>query len=123
MKLSLMWRFALLLTFALVGLSSCYATVGYDSAYDGDYPPAAYIATTEPYYLEGRPVYWYHDRWYYRDGGGWRHYQREPAELRARRLQGPVVRRDYEPGWRARAAAPQSAWRGRPAPSRGWRTR
>ncbi len=33
------------------------AGVGYDAGYDGDYPPAAYIATTEPVYVEGRPAY------------------------------------------------------------------
>ena len=49
-------------------------------------PPAAYIATTEPEYFEGRPVYFYNNYWYYRDGyGRWSYYRSEPAYLRGRR--------------------------------------
>lgn len=73
---------------ALVG---CYAGM-----YDDDYPPAAYVSTAEPVYYEGRPVYWYHDRWYYRDGGGWRHYRSEPVVLRQHR----VAHAHRQPGWR-----------------------
>ena len=71
-------------------------------AYD-NYPPDAYIATTEPVYFDGHASYWYGNRWYYRDGGGWNHYDREPAGLYQRRMGGPIVRRSYEP-YRGHAA-------------------
>jgi hypothetical protein len=48
-------------------------------------PPQAYIATTQPEYFEGRPVYWYNDNWYYRDHGRWSYYRSEPGYLRERR--------------------------------------
>jgi hypothetical protein len=100
------------LAWGLAGLGGCYAGVGYETGYDPDYPPAAFVATTEPVYVDGRAAYWYHDHWYYRDGGGWRHYDREPRVLYQRRVSAAPVRRNYEPG----------GWRGRPAPrSQGWR--
>jgi hypothetical protein len=34
---------------------------------------------------EGRTVYLYNDRWYYRDGAAWRYYDREPPALAERR--------------------------------------
>jgi hypothetical protein len=49
------------------------------------YPTDAYIATAAPVYYEGRPAYWYGNRWYYRDGGRWSYYSNEPAYLYARR--------------------------------------
>jgi hypothetical protein len=48
-------------------------------------PPSAYIATTQPEYYEGRPVYFYNGNWYYRDDHGWNYYRSEPAYLRDRR--------------------------------------
>ncbi|HET9989444.1 MAG TPA: hypothetical protein VFQ65_13025 [Kofleriaceae bacterium] len=48
-------------------------------------PPSAYIATTQPEYFEGRPVYWYNNNWYYRDHGRWSYYRSEPRYLRERR--------------------------------------
>jgi hypothetical protein len=69
--------------------------VGDNSAY-GDYPPDAYIATTEPVYFGGYASYWYGGRWYYRNGGRWNHYDREPAGLYQRRMQGAQRRRTYE---------------------------
>jgi hypothetical protein len=49
-------------------------------------PPDAYIATTQPEYYEGRPVYFYNGNWYYRDErGAWSYYRNEPAYLRDRR--------------------------------------
>lgn len=48
-------------------------------------PPAAYIATSQPEYFEGRPVYWYNNSWYFRDHGRWSYYRREPVYLRDRR--------------------------------------
>jgi hypothetical protein len=55
-------------------------------------PPSAYIATTQPEYFEGRPVYWYNNNWYYRDHGRWSYYRSEPRYLRERR--GRWVERD-----------------------------
>jgi len=69
----------------------------------GDYPPDAYIATTEPYYFEGHAAYWYGGRWNYRDGAGrWNHYDHEPAGLYQRRMQGAARRHTYESGGRGR---------------------
>lgn len=105
--------------------TGCGLQVGAGYGYDSDYPPDAYIATTEPFYFEGRPTYWYGGHWYYRDGGRWAHYDREPAGLYQRRMQGAPVRRNYEGGWRggpATAAAGRTGPAGRGAPSRGgWR--
>jgi hypothetical protein len=103
--------------------SGCGVAVGAGYGYDSDYPPDAYIATTEPFYFDGRPTYYYGGRWYYRDGAHWGHYDREPPALYQRRMQRAPVRRNYEGGWRG---APTAA-AGRPgavarAPSRGgWR--
>jgi hypothetical protein len=70
----------------------------YPTSYDGDYPPDAFIATSEPFYYGGYASYWYGGRWYYRDGGGrWNHYDREPDALRQRRTQGAPARRSYAP--------------------------
>ena len=84
----------------LAATPGCIPFIGYDD----DYPPDAYIATTAPVYFEGRPMYWYGNRWSYREGGRWNHYDREPAGLYQRRMQGPPVRRTYEPP-RGRPAA------------------
>jgi hypothetical protein len=51
----------------------------------GVYPPAAYIATSQPEYFEGRPHYWYNNHWYYRDGNRWSYYRSEPGFLHERR--------------------------------------
>ena len=48
-------------------------------------PPPAYIATVEPEYFEGRPVYYYNNSWYYRDHGRWSYYRTEPTYLHERR--------------------------------------
>jgi len=56
-------------------------------------PPAAYIATTQPEYFEGRPVYWYNNNWYYRDRGRWSYYRREPVYLHERRAHWAPERR------------------------------
>ena len=58
-------------------------------------PPAAFVATSEPVYFEGRPHYWYNNQWYYRDHGRWSYYRTEPPFLYQRRMawgHGPVVR-------------------------------
>jgi hypothetical protein len=48
-------------------------------------PPAVYIATSRPEYFGGRPNYWYHSQWYYRDGRSWNYYHTEPQYLHDRR--------------------------------------
>jgi hypothetical protein len=59
-------------------------------------PPAAYIATSQPEYFAGRPVYWYHNAWYYRDHNRWHYYRHEPVYLRERRAHWALsAHRDY----------------------------
>jgi hypothetical protein len=59
-------------------------------------PPAAYIATSQPEYFSGRPVYWYNNAWYYRDHNRWHYYRREPVYLRERRAHwAPSAHRDH----------------------------
>jgi len=48
-------------------------------------PSPAFIATAQPEYFEGRPVYYYNDSWYYRDHGRWSYYRTEPGYLHERR--------------------------------------
>jgi|HubBroStandDraft_2_1064218.scaffolds.fasta_scaffold119596_2 hypothetical protein len=48
-------------------------------------PPPAFVATFQPEYFEGRPVYWYHNNWYYRGEHGWSYYRTEPRYLHDRR--------------------------------------
>jgi hypothetical protein len=48
-------------------------------------PPAAYIATVQPEYYEGHPVYFYNGYWHYREGGRWAYYHGEPPYLHDRR--------------------------------------
>jgi hypothetical protein len=87
------------------------------TVYDDDYPPDAFIATTEPIYFEGRPTYWYGGRWHYREGGHWRHYDREPRALFDRRGQELPIRHRYEsPVFRGPSPSPVHPG---PAPARG----
>jgi hypothetical protein len=81
-----------------VGVGADYPS-GYYGGYYDDYPPDAYIATTAPVYYDGYPTYWYHGRWFYRNGGGWAHYDHEPRALYGRRIAAPPVRRNYEPAF------------------------
>lgn len=104
------------LAVTLAGGAGC--TLGYSGSYAGDYydyPPDAYIATTEPIYFDGRATYFYGGHWYYRQSGRWFHYDREPPALYQRRMQGPPVRRSFE-RYSARPTPPRAA--GRPG---GWR--
>ena len=67
-------------------IAACVAPLGAQAQVEVEvYPPAAYVATAAPVYFEGRPVYWYGDRWYYREGRAWRSYREEPGWLRERR--------------------------------------
>lgn len=66
--------------------------------YDDVYPPEAYVAAADPLYDDGHPVVWWGGFWYYREGGHWHHYVREPVFLRERRP--APVRRIYVPAYR-----------------------
>jgi len=88
--------------------SLCWVTgceVGVAAEYPDDYygeygyPPDAYIATTAPVYYDGYPTYWYNGGWYYRAGGRWNHFDREPPALYDRRVHAPPARRNYEPAF------------------------
>ena len=87
---------ALALGTIVVATPGCVPGIGFYGGYDGDYPPDAYIGTTEPIYFDGRANYWYGGRWNYREGGRWNRYDREPAALYQRRMQGPPARRNFE---------------------------
>jgi hypothetical protein len=80
----------------VAALTSCFGTVGVsdDMVVDG-YPPDGYLATTTPVYFEGHASYWYGNRWFYRDGGGWRGYRSEPAGLRESRVRAAPSRQYY----------------------------
>ncbi len=56
--------------------------------------PVGYVeVTSAPVQIEtyphtvydGRPVYLYQDRWYYREGGHWRYYRNDPPGLQQQR--------------------------------------
>jgi hypothetical protein len=75
-------------------LSGCYGEVEAGPAY---YPPPAYVASVQPVYYGGRPVYCYGNRWYYREGGAWAYYRTEPGYLAGRRP--PPPRYGYGRRW------------------------
>jgi hypothetical protein len=72
--------------FATIAALGALGTISFSaepaSAQEVVYPPAEYIATAEPVYYEGHPAYWYNNRWYYRNAGGWNYYHGEPGYLR-----------------------------------------
>jgi hypothetical protein len=68
-----------------IPLSAALAMGAPGEALAQGYPPPEYIATQQPEYFEGRPVYYYGGTWYYRDRGAWSYYHGEPAYLRDRR--------------------------------------
>jgi hypothetical protein len=89
---------AVVLGAMIAASAGCGVEVGpeYPVGVYGDYPPDAFIATTEPFYYGGRANYWYGGRWNYRNGGGWGHYGGEPAGLHQQRMQGAPRQRTYE---------------------------
>ncbi len=95
-----------------VEASAAYPTGAYYDYDVTDYPPPSYVATTEPFYYEGRPTYFYGGRWYYRDGGRWARYRSEPPALREHRLREPPMRRGYEGGRRGFPSGRPSGPRG-----------
>lgn len=91
-----------------------YAELYYGSTY-GYYPQT---------YYGGRPVYFIDGRWMFRDGGGWRYYETEPAPLYRYRTtirQAPPAPRYYpeSPGgyYPARPTVPGPAPQAAPPPS------
>ena len=75
-----------------------------------EFPGPEVIATTPPVYFEGRPAYWWHDHWYYRDGGRWSYYHDEPGYLhdyRYHHVGGGHVYYEGRGGWGGRG------WHGR----------
>lgn len=74
--------FAVVTIAAAAATSGCYAGVETDSAYAEAEPMPADITVYPHTEYEGRTVYYYRDRWYYRgDGGRWAYYRSEPAPL------------------------------------------
>ncbi len=81
----------------LASFLRCLAIAGAGSALSGCFlhaepEPVAYVETTGvpygvnieayPYvHYQGRPVYLYDNRWWYRDGSRWNYYRQEPAPL------------------------------------------
>ena len=61
--------------------AGCVARVEEPVAYaEADYVPPT-VTTYPSTVYEGRTVYYYGDRWYYRDGSRWAYYRREPPVL------------------------------------------
>lgn len=87
MKLSILISLALCGTLATDAQAQVVVNAGVDV--DADVvvaPPDAYIATVQPEYYDGVPVYYYNNYWYYRDRWGrWGYYRNEPEYLRGRR--------------------------------------
>jgi hypothetical protein len=71
------------------GATAATGCTGYVVAEPVYYPPSAFLGSTAPTYYEGRPAWYYNDRWYFRSGTGWAYYRSEPAYLyRARTVYG-----------------------------------
>ena len=93
--------------------SGCAAEVVAEPAY---YPPPAFIATASPVYYEGRPVFFYNERWYFRTGNGWGYYRSEPAYLYKRRVVYAQPANVVVRGPGGDGARPLSLERGAPGP-------
>ena len=92
---------------AALALGGCYAYAEPPVAYVD--PPVVYAEAAEApvevdvqiypqTQYEGRPVYLYRNRWYYRNGNRWQYYRREPQVLQRQRTyvkQAPPARREY----------------------------
>ncbi len=77
------------LALAMLGTTGCYGEIyGGDPAY---YPSDGFVATQDPVYYDGQATYFYGNRWYYRNNGGWSYYRSEPAYLRQYRGAHPGV--------------------------------
>jgi hypothetical protein len=116
-RLHALLRFVGAVTLGAMSLAAAGCEIEAGPDYPGgtylEYPPDGYIATTEPWYYDGQACYWYGGFWYYRNGGRWGRYDREPAALHARRLQGGgQVRHGYEPGGRGAGRGGRGGGRG-----------
>ena len=83
----------------VAGLGSAAADADVAFAQEGPppFPPATYVATVEPVYYQGAPMYWYNNYWYWRDARAqWHYYQREPQFLHERRMHAPPARYVHE---------------------------
>lgn len=80
---------------------ACTVTTTSEPAYAEVETAPPNIETYPTTVYEGRPVYYYNDRWYYRNGSRWAYYRREPDYLVRQRT---VVRR--APPAPVREAAP-----------------
>ena len=81
MKRSNLWKLLAAAVLAAV-VSTAYSD---DARAEFGRPTPAYVASYEPVYYHGHAHYWYGGRWFYRDHGGWRWYDREPRFLHERR--------------------------------------
>jgi hypothetical protein len=72
------WLYAIVTALTLMAPAAAMAQVEFSVGF----PPFGFVATTPPIYYEGRPHYWYHNRWWYRDGDNWRYYREDPYYLR-----------------------------------------
>lgn len=86
---------------AALALSGCYVYADPPTVYaeSNEAPVEVDVQTYPQTQYEGRPVYYYHDRWYYRSGNRWQYYRREPVELQRHRQrtyvqQAPPARRE-----------------------------
>jgi hypothetical protein len=74
---------------AASALGACTTTVRTQpvatSAYVEVGPPEVHVRAAPSVIYEGHPVYWYNSHWYYRNGGRWTYYEREPEFLRPHR--------------------------------------
>jgi hypothetical protein len=80
----------------VASLSGCYAYAEPEPEYavaEVNAAPVEVDVNTYPHTVyAGRPVYYYRDRWYYRDGQRWYYYRSEPTHLREYRQRGYVQR-------------------------------
>lgn len=86
---------------AALSLGGCYVYAEPPTVYaqTSEAPVEVDVQTYPHTYYEGRPVYLYRDRWYYRAGNRWQYYRTEPTELRRQRTyvqQAPPARRDVQ---------------------------
>jgi hypothetical protein len=83
-------------TLAAIGLVTALGLASRVASAQVGYPPAEFIATTEPVYYQGHAAYWYGNQWYYHDEhGGWAHYDHEPRELADHRAHAPPATHFY----------------------------
>jgi hypothetical protein len=105
---------------AAVGLIAALGLASRVAAAQLPFPPAEFVATTEPVYYEGHAAYWYGNRWYYKDErGGWQRYETEPPALAERREHAPPSKHFYGHGAHGHGAHGHAG--GRPADQGGRR--